>query len=134
MRKEAFHTYYTQYDAHKNTLAAALNGSVQRDVYYAKARGLQERAGGGAVRRQRADVGLRQPDRLRPRATCRRCYRYYDLRRRTMKLKDIHQYDTYVPILSDAGEAAHVGPGGEGGDRRRSSRWATSTAASCSAG
>ena len=28
-------------------------------------------------------------------------YRYYDLRRRKMKLKDIHHYDTYVPILSD---------------------------------
>jgi oligoendopeptidase F len=28
-------------------------------------------------------------------------YRYYDLRRRKMKLADIHQYDTYVPILSD---------------------------------
>ncbi len=28
-------------------------------------------------------------------------YRYYDLRRRKMKLKDIHHYDTYVPILSE---------------------------------
>ena len=28
-------------------------------------------------------------------------YRYYELRRRAMKLKEIHHYDTYVPILSD---------------------------------
>ena len=29
-------------------------------------------------------------------------HRYYDLRKRAMKLKDgIHIYDTYVPILSD---------------------------------
>ena len=28
-------------------------------------------------------------------------YRYYDLRRRKMKLKEIHHYDTYVPILSE---------------------------------
>jgi oligoendopeptidase F len=28
-------------------------------------------------------------------------YRYFDLRRRKMKLKDIHHYDTYVPILSE---------------------------------
>jgi oligoendopeptidase F len=27
--------------------------------------------------------------------------KYYDLRRRAMKLKDIHQYDTYVPIFSE---------------------------------
>ena len=28
-------------------------------------------------------------------------YRYYELRRQKMKLKDIHHYDTYVPILSE---------------------------------
>jgi oligoendopeptidase F len=28
-------------------------------------------------------------------------YRYHELRRRKMKLPDIHQYDTYVPILAD---------------------------------
>ena len=28
-------------------------------------------------------------------------HRYYDLRRRKMRLRDIHVYDTYVPILSD---------------------------------
>src|SRR5690349_16128925 len=38
VRRKAFHTYYTQYEGHKNTIAASLNGSVQRDVYYAKAR------------------------------------------------------------------------------------------------
>src|SRR6185312_5481881 len=38
VRKEAFSKYYTQYDAHRNTMAATLNGSVQRDVYYARAR------------------------------------------------------------------------------------------------
>ena len=26
-------------------------------------------------------------------------HRYYDLRRRKMRLKDIHHYDTYVPIV-----------------------------------
>ena len=28
-------------------------------------------------------------------------HRYYDLRRRKMRLKDIHHYDTYVPILAE---------------------------------
>ena len=36
VRKEAFHRYYTQYEAHRNSLAASLNASVQRDVYYAR--------------------------------------------------------------------------------------------------
>ena len=38
VRKEAFHTYYAQYEALKHTLAASYNASVQRDVFYAKAR------------------------------------------------------------------------------------------------
>ena len=28
-------------------------------------------------------------------------HHYYDLRKRKMKLKEIHQFDTYVPILSE---------------------------------
>jgi oligoendopeptidase F len=39
VRKTAFHEYYKQFTAHKNTIAATLDASVQRDVYYAKARG-----------------------------------------------------------------------------------------------
>ena len=28
-------------------------------------------------------------------------HRYYDVRRRKMRLRDIHHYDTYVPILAE---------------------------------
>ena len=35
-------------------------------------------------------------------------HRYYDLRKRKMKLKDgIHMYDTYLPILSDLEKHAY---------------------------
>ena len=54
-------------------------------------------------------------------------YRYFDLRRRKMKLPDIHHYDTYVPILSEI-ESAHLGSGREAGDRSRSNRWEANTA------
>ena len=39
-------------------------------------------------------------------------YRYYDLRRRKMKLRDIHHYDTYVPILSEL-DKPHLEAGGK---------------------
>lgn len=101
VRKRAFHTYYTQYEAHKNTIAAALNGSVQRDVYYARARNFK-------TARESAlfadNVPLSVYDNLidSVKANLPALYRYCDLRRRKMKLKDgIHMYDTYVPILSD---------------------------------
>ena len=28
-------------------------------------------------------------------------YKYFDVRRKKMRLRDIHHYDTYVPILSE---------------------------------
>jgi len=100
VRRNAFHTYYAQYTAHQNTIAAALNGSVQRDVYYAKARNYPSA-------RQAAlfpdNVPLSVYDNLidSVHANLPALYRYYDVRKRKMKLPDIHQYDTYVPILSN---------------------------------
>ncbi|HSU69334.1 MAG TPA: oligoendopeptidase F [Tepidisphaeraceae bacterium] len=100
VRKEAFHKYYGQYDAHKNTIAATLNGSVQRDVYYAKARkypsALEAALFGDRVPVPVYDNLIDSVHRNLPAV-----YRYYDVRRRAMKLKDLHHYDTYVPILSD---------------------------------
>ena len=39
VRKQAFETYYKQFQGHENTLSATLSGSIQKDVYYARARG-----------------------------------------------------------------------------------------------
>ena len=100
VRKESFHKYYEQYDGHRNSLAAALNGSVQRDVYYAKARNfksaLDSALFGDNVPQSVYDNLIDSVHRGLPAV-----HRYYDLRRRKMKLKDVHHYDTYVPILSD---------------------------------
>ncbi len=100
VRQMAFHQYYAQFAAHQNTLAATLSGSIQKDAYYAKARGYD-----GSL------TAALFPDNV-PRsvydnlvASVRRnlpaVHRYYDVRRRKMKLKEIHHYDTYVPILSE---------------------------------
>ena len=38
VRRKAFHQYYREYADHAHTLAASLAGSMQADIYYAKAR------------------------------------------------------------------------------------------------
>jgi oligoendopeptidase F len=100
VRRTAFGQFYEQFDAHKNTLAATLSGSIQRDIYYAKARNHSSALESAlyadnmpiSVYDNLIDsVGKNLPS----------LHRYYDLRRRKMKLRDIHIYDTYVPILSD---------------------------------
>jgi oligoendopeptidase F len=100
VRKEAFHKYYAQYEAHKNTIAATLAGSVQKDVYYAKARNYPS-ALESALFHDRVPIAVYDNLITAVHRNLPSVYRYYDLRKRLMKLRDIHQYDTYVPILAD---------------------------------
>ena len=99
VRKRAFHQFYDQFAAHGNTLAAILHGSIQKDVYYAKVRGYASCLESALFPDQ---VTTAVYDNLI--ATVRRhlptVYRFYELRRRKMRLRKIHHYDTYVPILS----------------------------------
>jgi oligoendopeptidase F len=100
VRREAFHRYYLPYAAHRHTLAASLDASVQRDVYYAKAR-KYESALSAALFADRVPASVYDNLILSVRNNLPAVHRYYDLRRRKMGLKDIHHYDTYVPILSN---------------------------------
>jgi len=100
VRERAFRQYYQQFKGHENTIAATLNGSIQRDIYYAKARGYESALAASLFH---DDVPPSVYDNLI--ATVRKhlpaVHRFYDLRRRLMKLDDIHHYDTYVPILAE---------------------------------
>jgi len=100
VRKKAFKTFYEAYQSHENTLAATLNGSIQRDVYGAQIRGFP-----GA--RRAALFADNVPDSVYDNLisvvheNLPTLHRYYDVRRKAMGLRDIRQFDTYVPILSD---------------------------------
>ena len=100
LRKTAFHQYYKQFEDHKNTLAATLNNTVQKDNYYARARKFDSAMDAALFREEVPQVvyenliaGVHE--------ALPALYRYYDLRKRKMSLPDIRMYDTYVPILSD---------------------------------
>ena len=60
---KAFHQYYAQFKRHENSLAAALLGSVQNDVYYAKARGYPSAREASLFPDNVPVARLRQPDR-----------------------------------------------------------------------
>lgn len=99
VRKAAFQQFYAQYDLHKNCTAAAYNGSVQKDAFYAKARGFKS-ARESALFADNVPVSVYDNLIASVRKNLPAVHRYYELRRRAMKLKEIHQYDTYAPILS----------------------------------
>jgi oligoendopeptidase F len=100
VRRRAFHQYYDQFAAHENSLAAAFSSSVQKDVYYAKARGYPT-AREASLFHDNVPITVYDNLVAAVRGKLPAVYRYFDLRRRRMRLRDIHHYDTYVPILSE---------------------------------
>ena len=100
VRKKAFHQYYDQFAKHENTLAATLAGSIQRDVYYARARNYESSLAASLFP---DNVPSEVYDNLisAVRDSLPSVHHYLDVRRRKMNLETIHHYDTYVPILSD---------------------------------
>lgn len=100
VRRTAFHRFYAQYEAHANTLAATLSGSVERDVYAARVR----RYPSAVEEALFADnVPLAVYDQLiaAVRSHLPAVHRYYDVRRRILGTADIHHYDCYVPLVPE---------------------------------
>jgi len=101
VRRQAFEQYYTQFTAHENTLAATLAGSVHTDVYYARARNYPS-ALESSLFADNVPVAVYDNLIAAVRNHLPAVHAYFDMRRRKMKLEDIHHYDTYVPILAES--------------------------------
>jgi len=105
VRKTAFKQYYAQFEGHKHTLTATLSSSIHRDIYYSRVRNHASSLDSALFP---DDVPRDVYDNLVSsiRDGLPAVHKYYDLRRRKMGLEDIHQYDTYLPILSQL-QASH---------------------------
>jgi oligoendopeptidase F len=100
VRRNAFKTYYTQYIAHQNTLAATLKAAIERDIFSAKARNYAS-ALESALFPDNVPIAVYDNLIASVHRQLPALHRYYDVRRRKMKLKEIHHYDTYAPIVSE---------------------------------
>jgi oligoendopeptidase F len=98
VRRTAFHQYYAEYGAHANTLAATFSGSIHSDVYYAQARRYSS-ARAMALFPDQVPESVYDNLVAAVRSHLPAVHRYFQLRRRALKLPDIHHYDTYVPIV-----------------------------------
>jgi oligoendopeptidase F len=99
LRKRAFHQFYVEFQDHQYTLAASLAYSVKADVFRARARNYASALEAALFP---DDVPLAVYDGLvsSVRANLKPLLRYFDLRRRTLGLKELHHYDTYVPLVA----------------------------------
>ncbi len=98
VRKQAYQQFYKEYADHANTLAAALSSSVLQDVYNARARNfgscLEQALFADNVPASVYDSLIEAVhDNL---ATV---YRYLELRRKALRVKDLRFYDNYVPLV-----------------------------------
>lgn len=100
VRKQAFHQFYKEFDDHKFTVASTLANSVKADVFRARARNYPSAREAALFS---DDVPVSVYDNLisTVRANLAPLFRYYGLRRRLLKLDEVHHYDTYVPLVSD---------------------------------
>lgn len=99
VRQQAYTQYLEEFHAHRHTLAALYNGSVQRDVYEARVRNYPSSI---AAHLFEDDVPIELYERLI--ATVHEflpsLHRYYDLRRRALQLDTLRLYDMRVPLVS----------------------------------
>jgi oligoendopeptidase F len=98
VRRRAFRQFYTEFDDHKFTVAATLANSIKADVFHARARNYPS-AREAALFPDDMPASVYDNLIATVRANLPALHRYYDVRRRLLGLGEIHQYDTYVPIV-----------------------------------
>jgi oligoendopeptidase F len=100
LRKRAFHQFYTEFQDHQYTLATSLAYAVKADVFRARARNYPSALEAALFP---DDVPIAVYDALikSVRANLKPVFRYFDLRRRVLGLKELHAYDTYVPLVAE---------------------------------
>nr|MCR5725253.1 oligoendopeptidase F [Treponema sp.] len=98
--KEAYTKFYGAFEQHQNTIASLYAGSVNQDIFRARARGyknsLEAALFGNKVP---ASVYHNLIDTVHKGFPA--LHRYYSLRKRVLALDSLRHYDVYVPLVSD---------------------------------
>ncbi|MCL2284884.1 MAG: oligoendopeptidase F [Firmicutes bacterium] len=101
VRKDAFETYYASYEKLKNTFAAMFNASVKKDVFFARTRkygsALDAALSANNIPRAVYEQLIETVNEFLP-----VMHRYIALRKKALKLDELHQYDLYAPLAEKA--------------------------------
>ena len=100
LRKKAFFQYYQAYQDHKHTLAATLSNSIKKDFFYSRVRNfndcrmsalfsdnIPETVYDNLIESVKKNLGP--------------LFKYLNFRKKALGIKELHFYDTYVPIITD---------------------------------
>jgi oligoendopeptidase F len=100
LRRRAFLQFYAEFQDHQYTLASSLAYSVKADVFRARARNYSSSLEAALFP---DDIPISVYENLIKSVRANRAplFRYFELRRRVLKLKALHHYDTYVPLVAE---------------------------------
>src|ERR1700730_6223375 len=100
LRKRAFHQFYAEFQDHQYTLATSLAYAVKADVFRARARNYPS-ALEAALFPDDVPIAVYEGLIKSVHANLSPLFHYFELRRRVLKLKELHHYDTYVPLVAE---------------------------------
>lgn len=97
VRKAAFDAMYDTFGRHKNTLAAIFSANIKQAQFYAKARNYSSTRAmylaGANIPESVYDTLIDTVHEYLP-----LMYRYVELRKKTLKVEELHMYDLYAPL------------------------------------
>lgn len=100
VREEAFKAVYETYGNFKNTLASTLSGNVKKNLFNAKVRNYESARKAALDNNNIPEVVYDQlVDTVNDHLHL--LHRYVALRKKALKLDEIHMYDLYTPIVKD---------------------------------
>jgi oligoendopeptidase F len=108
VRERAFRKTLEAYLAFKNTMSATLAGSIQGDIFEARARHYSS-ALEAALSPDNVPVAVYDSLIATMHANLPQVHRYMDIRRRKLGVDKVHLYDTFVPLIE--GESPKIGFG-----------------------
>jgi oligoendopeptidase F len=101
VRKEAMETYNQAWLAYLNTLGATLSGSIKTDIFFAKARHfnstLEQSLFADNIPPEIFNNLIETVD-----ANLGALHQYISLRKKFLKLDELHKYDLWVPLVPEA--------------------------------
>ncbi|TDJ49947.1 MAG: oligoendopeptidase F [Nitrospina sp.] len=100
IRRETFESVYKSYEQHQYTFTALLDGSLKKDMFYARARNYP------SVREQALfteNIPVTVYDQLIETVhnNLEPLYKYFAIRKRRLKLDELHIYDCSVPLVEN---------------------------------
>ena len=100
LRKNAFNRIHGTFQGYENTICELINGQVQAHIFNAKARNYDSCLD-AALFPKNIDTAVYMSLIKTVRENLAPLHRYVKLRKKLMKLDEIHLYDMYVPLIAD---------------------------------